>query len=242
MLLKFLGRGSAFNSKEGNNSAFFIRQAESIKHLVLIDCGCTTYSKIQELNLLEDVNKVTILITHLHPDHMGSLGTLIFDCSLIRGIKPKVITPCKELYNILKYQGVEADIYNFINVNEDSYYGISYGVISKFVISKHVDEIKSYGLEICIDDKKLWYSGDSNEINKEYFNSFLRLEIDEFYQDTAFIKSKAHLHYKKLIDTRTDSCGIIQYNTEGLYAMHIDSDELIEELEVNGINIVQLVK
>ena len=35
MELKFLGRGSAFNVKEGNTSAFFYSNGE----LFLIDCG-----------------------------------------------------------------------------------------------------------------------------------------------------------------------------------------------------------
>ena len=41
MELKFLGRGAAFNPKEGNTSAWFIENNE----LFLIDCGESVYRK-----------------------------------------------------------------------------------------------------------------------------------------------------------------------------------------------------
>lgn len=72
--LKFLGIGSAFNTELGNTSAF-IKENNS---LFLIDCGGTVFSKLQELKILEGVKKVYIAITHSHPDHVGSLGDLIF--------------------------------------------------------------------------------------------------------------------------------------------------------------------
>lgn len=42
MELSFIGRGAAFNSKEGNNSAFFIENNQ----LFLIDCGENIYERI----------------------------------------------------------------------------------------------------------------------------------------------------------------------------------------------------
>ncbi len=42
MLLDFLGRGSAFNIKEGNNCAFI----RIDKELILLDCGETVFEKI----------------------------------------------------------------------------------------------------------------------------------------------------------------------------------------------------
>ncbi|MDK2600591.1 MBL fold metallo-hydrolase [Bacillus stercoris] len=72
-MLNFIGTGSAFNTKLGNNSAF-IKKDNS---LFLIDCGSTTFSRLKETGLLEDVEKVFVLLTHTHADHVGSLGDLI---------------------------------------------------------------------------------------------------------------------------------------------------------------------
>lgn len=58
--LNFLGRGSAFNTNEGSNSAF-IKDNDT---LFLIDCGEDTFSKIIKFNILENIKNIHIFITH----------------------------------------------------------------------------------------------------------------------------------------------------------------------------------
>ena len=48
MKLNFLGRGSAFNPVEGNNSAYFIDDNQ----LFLIDCGENVFGRIKKINCL----------------------------------------------------------------------------------------------------------------------------------------------------------------------------------------------
>ena len=57
-MLKFIGTGSAFNKDLGNTSAY-IKENET---LLLIDCGQTVFTRMQEINLLDDVKKVYIII------------------------------------------------------------------------------------------------------------------------------------------------------------------------------------
>ena len=71
MELKFLGRGAAFNPKEGNNSAYFIENNQ----LFLIDCGENIFERLVENGLLESVESINLMITHTHSDHVGSLGS-----------------------------------------------------------------------------------------------------------------------------------------------------------------------
>ena len=73
MKLKFLGRGAAFNPKEGNTSAYFIENNQ----LFLIDCGESIFEKLVELDLLNDIESINLMITHTHSDHIGSLGSLV---------------------------------------------------------------------------------------------------------------------------------------------------------------------
>ena len=72
MDLQFLGRGAAFNPKEGNNSAYVIENNQ----LFLIDCGESIFERIMENGLLDKIDGINVMITHTHSDHVGSLGTL----------------------------------------------------------------------------------------------------------------------------------------------------------------------
>ena len=66
-----LGTVSPYPSEKCNCPGFLIKHGE---RNFLFDCGsgCTRL-----LNMKEDLNNLTILITHLHPDHYGDLITLL---------------------------------------------------------------------------------------------------------------------------------------------------------------------
>ena len=94
-LLKFLGRGSAFNVEEGNTSAYFIKD----NIFFLLDCGETIFYELKSNNKLQNLIKehnikdVHVYITHLHTDHTGSLSSLIYYCYYVLGIKVNVHYP-----------------------------------------------------------------------------------------------------------------------------------------------------
>ena len=94
MDLHFLGRGAAFNPKEGNNSAYFIENDT----LFLIDCGENIFEKIILNDILNSINNVNVLITHTHSDHIGSLGTLIMYCYYVLQKKLNIIIPTNPKY------------------------------------------------------------------------------------------------------------------------------------------------
>ena len=92
MELLFLGRGSAFNISEGNNSAYFIDKNE----LFLIDCGESIFERIIERNLLDSVSCVNVMITHTHSDHVGSIGSLIMYCYYVLKMGVNIIISQKQ--------------------------------------------------------------------------------------------------------------------------------------------------
>ena len=71
--LNFLGIGSAFNPVLDNTGAFFTDNGD----FYLIDCGESTFKKIWNMEEMIQSRNIFILITHLHCDHVGSLGSLI---------------------------------------------------------------------------------------------------------------------------------------------------------------------
>lgn len=52
-ILNFLGRGGAFNPKEGNNSAY-IKEEDT---LFLIDCGEDTFGRLIKTELITNIKK-----------------------------------------------------------------------------------------------------------------------------------------------------------------------------------------
>ena len=73
--LRFIGTGGCFSKENINNSAYLKEDG----HLILFDCGETVFHQILKNDIIDtDINRIDIIITHIHADHVGSLGSLIF--------------------------------------------------------------------------------------------------------------------------------------------------------------------
>lgn len=108
-MIKFIGIGSAFNTELGNTSAF-VKKNNS---LILIDSGGTVFHRLQELSLLDEIKNLYIVITHTHPDHIGSLGEVIFYSYYILKQRPTLFFQSKELIvGLLASIGVSKEMYN----------------------------------------------------------------------------------------------------------------------------------
>ena len=73
MMLRFLGRGSAFADE--HNCAYFTAGDD----LVLLDCPMSAFTKLKQKDLKAYEN-IYVLITHTHGDHIGGVAMLI--CAL----------------------------------------------------------------------------------------------------------------------------------------------------------------
>ncbi|WP_097028318.1 MBL fold metallo-hydrolase [Clostridium peptidivorans] len=228
--LSFLGRGSAFNTEEGNSSAY-------IKHndkLLLIDCGESIFERIKRKKLLETCKDITILITHLHSDHVGSLSSLIFYCYYMLNKKVSIIYPSpyalKSLFSIMNNK---ENMFNLIESNENV--RISLGDIEVMPVKvSHSKEMDCYGYFIYYNNKTIYYSGDSNNIEENTLSLFKNGKIDELYQDTCYpdYKGSGHLSISKLSNLIPEDL------REKVYCIHIDGNELIESATDLGFNIV----
>ena len=232
MKLKFLGSGSAFNSKLGNTSAYIINGGE----FILIDCGGDVFHKILSKKTLNnnDILTVNVFITHMHPDNIGSLGDLIFYCYYILHITVNVFCVDTNIENTLNSLGC-IDCYNYIKLS----YNIP-RVTKKYTITpiktNHVDEIISSGFLFEFDDETFYYSGDSYEIPSEVLDAFNSNKIDYLFQDTCKADYQNNLHMN--IDTLYNT---ITFDRNKVYCMHLDdalyrnTDKIISY----GFNIVQ---
>ena len=109
MKLHFFGCGSAFNPAMGNTSAWF----EMDGCLFLVDCGETVYELLMKRSNLREYRQIYVLLTHLHADHVGSLGSLISYNYCILGRKICVIHPRATVVELLRLMGIKDEFYNY---------------------------------------------------------------------------------------------------------------------------------
>lgn len=247
--LKFLGRGSAFNVKEGNTSAY----VKENNTLLLIDCGESIFKTIIEKNLLDGVKNVYVLITHCHSDHVGSLSSFLFYCYYIKNIKANVYH-----HNI---KSIEKFLLLNDNINEETYHLMG-------LLDKHIDELgldfdsdpvlhksiyaydngrvtrdwapnyvfECYGYFLKFNDGNyIYYSGDSSYLELDLI-LLLDKDLTTIYHDAclADYEDNAHTSLRLLCEK------IEPKYRDRVYCMHIDCDELIEKAECEGFNIVEV--
>lgn len=238
-MLSFIGTGSAFNTKLGNNGAFIKKDDV----LFMIDCGSSTFARMEQANLLEGVRQVYVLMTHTHPDHVGSLGDLIFHGYYQMGelFKPSVtvLAPSAlEIEAVLDKMGVKEETYNLEIVGRygavnDNTFHINFSPVAV----THVKELNCFGYKLVYEGINIYYSGDSNAIPVEILQKFYMGSIDLFYQDTckADYEGNVHLSLKKLDKL------VGEFYRDRVWCMHIDKGFNREEAEALGFNVVKSI-
>lgn len=234
MELKFLGKGAAFYPVLGNTSAYFIYD----KNLFLIDCGESIFKKLYEKDLFSEINDIYVFITHTHCDHIGSLSSLILYCSHKFDIKTKIVIPKENKYidsikNILNGMGVDESNYEFINdLDLDNKYDVFDNI--RYVETTHCDDITSYSIIFEKDNRVIYYSGDTNELDTVKSIIHGDKNIDKIYIETCSERLDGHIYYEDLLE-------VIPKNLrDRVYCMHLDTMDIVDKLEENGFKIVEV--
>lgn len=202
MKISFIGTGSAFHTTLGNNNALVETDNESI----FIDCGSTNFHRMLECGVLQNKKHITLFITHTHPDHIGSLGDLIFYTyyamepmfvSKFTLLVPSAIV--SDVKQLLRIYGCESNQYELISIHGK--YETEEFYINAFTNS-HVVPILSFSM--LITDKKagetIYYSGDANTIPPNILEKFEKGIVSRIYQDTCMLdyQNNPHLSLSKL--------------------------------------------
>ena len=217
-MLTFLGRSSGFGLK--NTSAFI----DLGNRLILIDCGITVFPMAIEVFDFSKYDDIDIIITHLHPDHAGSLGQLIMYLGYVVHKNVNVLSACKEIRTFLDISGVDSALYNQKN---NCISGL------QFIPTKHVDQLDSYGFKLQIEGKTILYTGDTKTLAPflPYVN-----EADEFYVE-ASCTGGVHLKITDILDTLEG----IQLCGTKVYLMHIDDESKMSEIVKGSIEFAPLI-
>lgn len=228
--LNFLGRGSAYNLEEDNTCAYMIRN----NTMLLLDCGETAFKKIIKNNILDGVKQIHILITHMHSDHIGSLGSFVGYCNwkynIVSNIyfnEPESISEYLDLLGAK--EGKAFNVYDAENKKIDSL-----GLEFSCIITKHTKTLNSYSYILNFDEgNDIFYSGDSRETNIDVV-PFLK-SGNIIYHDTCLNWGKGcpHTSLKELSER------IPKEYRNKVYCMHIDCKELVHRAQDLGFNVVE---
>ena len=208
--LFFLGNDSGFGND--NTSAYIIKNNK----LLLIDCGTDVFYKLlnkdRTNNFLKSKDEISVIITHLHNDHVGSLSQLILYCYFVLNKKITIHSKCKHLKTWLDISGTPSNSYT-IEDNKNI----------AFIKTTHTKYLDSYGVNIKINNKNIVYTSDVNSI--EPFYEYLQPKTD-FYVDASYNYSPAHLSLKNNLEklNKLTELGV------NVYLMHIDDINKVKQL------------
>ena len=204
--LKVLGTVAPYPKDNKNCPGYLIKYKN---HNILFDCG---NGSTRLLNLPEDLNNLSIFITHLHPDHAGDLTSLlqtifVYRChnlihSDINLYLPETI---EEIYEYLE------DEMTWMTIKIGEKHAIDYEYIKKYadiagvkvhnieeiinfkdfsITSENVPhQIEAYAYRFNSNDGDITYSGDTGVKNN--LSNFAK-NSNIFICESTFLKENPH--------------------------------------------------
>ena len=214
-VLTFLGKDAGFG--ENNNSAYFIEN----NRFVLIDCGITVFSKLQKMkDLLESVDGIDVIITHLHDDHAGSLAQFILWCHFVLKKNINLMSACKDIEACLAMRGAPRK-----DASGTELYTRNFNRKIQFIQTTHAAGMDCYGFYTTIGNASIVYTGDTKTLAPfAYYidkgeNFYLFVDVSA-NSGEVHLKLDEHLEYlRKISDTGAH-----------VVLMHLDDKEKIAQM------------
>lgn len=250
--LRFTGRGSCFNTKEGSTSAFY-RVGTS---MLIIDCGESTFADLMRKDMLNGITHIHILITHFHTDHVGSLPSLLFYCEYILGISANIYTTTPDIldcflnltmYGDKIYQRYRESNFNVHKIEPNKIFMINAPNMTFTVCpikEHHVDTGALYSVGYCLGlcskgeiISSIYYSGDTSAANVSDVISNYPFTIDYFYLDAA---DRGEEYPHESIKTIMRIAKKYQIDLYKIRLMHIDSDDVLKKAKELGLKPVEI--
>lgn len=123
---------------------------------------------------------MTVLLTHMHTDHVGSLGELIAYSWFCRNIKVRVVYPDVRLARFLELCGIPEEIYERMDGLEEGN-----GLRAEAVPVVHDPCMGCFGYRISDPDETVYYSGDSRLVTGEILDELRAGTLSRLYLDTS---------------------------------------------------------
>ena len=246
-MLKFFGRGSAFNDMQ--NSAYYVNGST----LYLIDCPMSSFNIIRKLGLswfspAGNISSIRILVTHTHSDHIGGIPMLIHYAYYVWHVPVTVGAPSEEVLSDLRFvferlEGCAAEAYTLTTAD-------SFDIVEAVIPTTHTPELEGrcFGFSLNLGGRTVVYTGDTNTLlpflpyidtqagaassaaaSSATFSSVSPASGIELYTEISTSESPVHLYIGRELDTLK---GLTEEGV-AVYLMHLDNEDSVKA-EIQG--------
>lgn len=228
----FLGTGDAFSAGGRQNSAYLVRRAGAS---LLIDCGAATLGSLKRHSLsVQEID--TIVISHLHGDHIAGLPFLFLHLLYVepRSAALTIIGPpgvesrVRLLFGAM-YSDTAAEPLPFPLDFIEAQHGLRIDADGWRIVPfrvPHQDNPPSFGYEIGCDDRKIVYSGDSGWTEEFLLHT---QGADLFICECSFFETRldTHLDYPRILEN------LGRFGSKRIVLTHLGQEVLEHEPEVS---------
>jgi ribonuclease Z len=161
--IRFLGTGGSVATVERDNTSFLIKHDAD---LILIDCPGSCVQKLKKLNV-EPADIQTILVTHIHPDHVYGLPAFIHslmltECHIDLFGSERTIDFCRrllELFRLLEKK-IKCRV-RFVPLEPDQAFTLANSIECSPIKVPHNESSLAFGFRFDTSGRSMFYSGDT---------------------------------------------------------------------------------
>ena len=224
MKLKVLGTQSPYNTEGHNCPGFLITDGET---KIMLDCGSGSHSL---LNFPEDLNNLSIIVSHLHRDHYNDIYNMQYSSFVFHNQK-RIQRPI-DIYLPSSPERIYQDIIeetisfaNYSTINEKSNLNIGNINIS-FCKTDH--PVETYAIKLSNGDRTIVYTSDTSFSSKDKLVEFAK-EADLLICESSLLTSYGFPEI--YVHLTAKQAGIIakESGVQGLMLTHLWPEELPEK-------------
>ena len=220
MKLKILGTQSPYNTPGHNCPGFLITDAET---KILLDCGRGSHSL---LNFPNDLNNLSVIISHLHRDHYNDIYNLQYSSFVFHNQKRiknpiNIYLPANPISNYNDVISENLAFAKYSTINEYSNLNIGNMNIS-FCQTNH--PVETYAIKVTDGNRTIVYTSDTSFSSKNKLSNFaqnadLLICESSLLEEHGFPEINSHLTAKQAAIIAKAA------NVKGLILTHFWPDE-----------------
>lgn len=227
--LSFIGVGGATSISLGGNCCFL----KDGQKLLVVDVCEDASLKLKRAGAFCGVGQVTIVLTHLHADHVAGLGVLVWYLNFELNIKPQIIIPSQSfkqaLLSLFSLVGVSENLVQWVDAKNVTIDGCRISL----KLTTHNPHLECYGIMFKENSGggMVYYTGDTNDVN--YVKKLLKSpKVKRVYCEVSQNEYDSHISLNSIKALPKDK----------LVLMHFENSHVKKEALKLGFKCAEVYK